>query len=219
MIYPRKVIQSTFALRVGHHQEKCNLRAVVQLGQVATPRLLFQAVQSLINRPGLNTLPAAIHYGRGAIDQMKVYNFEMYFRVDPDFRVPFDAWNAAAAVVKPLLVESGRCGAGLQQPPLPHFLEHIALDSHLEWLMQRIMQHIDAHLSLHAALKYVRCSYCMKQACLLACGCSTVDVTDYTSTLWPQQCTKYCNGGAVHEAKLGADEPSLPRWGCPVPVH
>ena len=85
--------------------------------QVVTPRLLFQALQSLINRLGLKTLPAAIHYGRSAIDQMKIYNFEMYFRVDPDFQVPFAAWRAAAAVVKSLMVERGRCAARSQQSP------------------------------------------------------------------------------------------------------
>ncbi len=76
--------------------------------QVAAQRVVVQTQQSLLNVPGLKTLPAAIHYGRHAIDQFRVYDFEMTFRVDPDFRVPFDAWNAGVAVVKEALVAHGR---------------------------------------------------------------------------------------------------------------
>ncbi|KAK9836984.1 hypothetical protein WJX81_004351 [Elliptochloris bilobata] len=73
--------------------------------QALAPRLIFQTLQSLINRSGLMTLPAAIHYGRGAVDQFKIYDFEMYFRVDADFAVPFAAWNAAVTVAREMLVE------------------------------------------------------------------------------------------------------------------
>ena len=76
--------------------------------QVAVPRAIVQLQQSVINQPGLKTLPAAIHYGRGAIDQFKVWEFEMYFLVDAAFEVPFAAWNAAVAVAKNTLLSTGR---------------------------------------------------------------------------------------------------------------
>lgn len=76
--------------------------------QVAVQRVLVQLQESLINRPGLMTLPAAIHYGRGAIDQFKVWAFEMYFLVDASFAVPFAAWNAAVAIAKDTLLSTGR---------------------------------------------------------------------------------------------------------------
>ena len=72
------------------------------------PRAIVQLQESVINRPGLMTLPAAIHYGRGAIDQFKVWEFEMYFLVDADFAVPFAAWNAAVAIAKDTLILTGR---------------------------------------------------------------------------------------------------------------
>lgn len=76
--------------------------------QVAVPRAVVQLQQSVINRPGLMTLPAAIHYGRGAIDQFKVWELEMCFLVDAGFAVPFAAWNAAVAIAKDTLVLTGR---------------------------------------------------------------------------------------------------------------
>ena len=72
------------------------------------PRAVVQLQESVINRPGLMTLPAAIHYGRGAIDQFKVWEFEMYFLVDAGFAVPYAAWNAAVAIAKDTLLSSGR---------------------------------------------------------------------------------------------------------------
>ncbi|KAK9836979.1 hypothetical protein WJX81_004257 [Elliptochloris bilobata] len=75
--------------------------------QVVAPLAIVQTLQSLINRPGLKTLPAAIHYGRNAIDQFKVWELEMYFRVDAAFAVPFAAWNAAVVIAKDTLVTTG----------------------------------------------------------------------------------------------------------------
>lgn len=75
---------------------------------MVAPRLIVTSQQYIINRPGLKTLPAAIHYGRNAVDQFKCYDFEMWFRVDPAFVVPFAAWNAVVAIAKDTLVTNGR---------------------------------------------------------------------------------------------------------------
>ena len=158
--------------------------------QVVTPRLLFQALQSLINRPGLKTLPAAIHYGRSAIDQMKIYNFEMYFRVDADFQVPFAAWRAAVAVVKSLMVERGRCAVVYAHSCMRLLYPLEASFCVLVGCTDDMMPACDAGTSLRHHKKASGCS--MRLWCA-----------------WAQQCTKHCDGGAVHVAKLGADEPSI----------
>ncbi|KAK9821229.1 hypothetical protein WJX81_004376 [Elliptochloris bilobata] len=53
------------------------------------------------------TLPAAIHYRRGSVDQFKISDFEMYLRVDAEFAVPFAAFNAAVKVAREMLIERG----------------------------------------------------------------------------------------------------------------
>ena len=77
---------------------------------------MVTAQQFLVNKPGLKTLPAAMHYGRGAIDQYKCWEIEMCFRVDPEFKVPFAAWNAAIRVTKEVIISSGRCAWDAVEP-------------------------------------------------------------------------------------------------------
>ena len=51
-----------------------------------------------------------------AIDQFKCYDFEMWFRVDPAFAVPFAAWNAVVAIAKDTLVTNGRRAPAMVVP-------------------------------------------------------------------------------------------------------
>ena len=88
--------------------------------QVVSQRAIVSAQQYLINQPGLKTIPAAIHYGRTAIDQFKVWEIEMFIRVDPDFTVPFAAWNAAVAIAKETLVANGRRASPCDHYPHMH---------------------------------------------------------------------------------------------------